>query len=196
MSTPGTPEATTETPQEAARAKQIRERLNEIAPYPRDAGEVTAAGLARYLAMRAQVIWSQQLGTVAPWSRRDVDLMTVLFAASHALRALDVPRPVSGGKVAREIWHAWDDGASIGEWLWQYLGDEACQEIGTLAEELAALETKPAAGLLAHAGPIRSALLNSAAAEGVRASARQSYLDAVVALDRELATVSGEEPAP
>ncbi len=186
----------TETTTPAERAKQIRERLNEIAPYPDDASKVTAAGLARYLAMRAQVIHTQQLGTVAPWSRAQIDLLTVLFAAAHALYALKSRVPVPPDQAAGEIWSAWEDGAGVGGWLWQHLGDEACQETGTLAEELAALEQRPAVGLLAHAGAIRSALLNSAAAEGVRASARQSYLDAVVALDRELATVPGEEPAP
>lgn len=45
---------------------------------------------------------------------------------------------------------------------------------------------EPAGGLLAHAGPIRSALLNSAAAEGVGDSSRKMYFDAVAALDREL----------
>ena len=56
---------TEETP--AKRAKQIRERLNEIAPYPDDASRVTAGGLARYLAVRAQVIWRQQVAPDVPW---------------------------------------------------------------------------------------------------------------------------------
>ena len=65
--------------------------------------------------------------------------MTVLFAASHALRALDEKRGTPR-EVAQEIWLAWEDGAGIGGWLWQHLGGEACDEIGSLAEELGALD--------------------------------------------------------
>ena len=46
--------------------------------------------------------------------------------------------------------------------------------------------------LLAHAGPIRSALLNGAAADGVRDSNRELYIDAAVAMDAALDTQERE----
>ena len=130
--------STTETTP-AGRARQIRDRLNEIAPYPDTDEATTARSLGRWLAMRSQAISQQQLGTVAPWSREQVDLLTILFAAAHALYALDASDPALGGQVALEIRHAWDDGSGIGEWLWEHLGGEACREIGSLADELAVL---------------------------------------------------------
>ena len=122
------------------RAKQIRARLNELTPYPDTDDAATAKSLAAWLAMRSQVISQQQLGTVAPWSREQVDLLTILFAAAHALYALDASDPVLGRQVALEIRCAWDDGSGIGEWLWEHLGGEACREIGSLADELAVLK--------------------------------------------------------
>ncbi len=130
--------STTE-PTPAGRAKQIRDRLNEIAPYPDTDEATTAASLGRWLAMRSQVIRQQQLGITAPWRREQVDLLTILFAAAHALYALDASDPVLGRQVALEIRNAWDDGSGVGEWLWEHLGGGACREIGQLADELARL---------------------------------------------------------
>ena len=121
------------------RARQIRDRLNELSPYPDTDEATTARSLGRWLAMRSQVISQQQLGITAPWSRDQIDLLTILFAAAHALYALDASDPVLGRQAALEIRSAWDDGAGIGEWLWEHLGGEACREIGSLADELAVL---------------------------------------------------------
>lgn len=135
---------TTETTTPAERAKQISDRLLEIAPYPESTDTATALDVARYLAVRAQVISHQQLGTVAPWSRQQIDLMTILFAASHALFAAHDRDRVHADLVAREIWSAWESGDGIGELLWHHLGAEACREVGSLADELAAIEKSAA----------------------------------------------------
>ena len=78
---------------------------------------------------------------------RQIDLLTVLFAASHALFALSDLDPDFADRVAREIRDAWEDGAGVGEWLWEHLGGTACEEIGQIADELAVLgenrETAP-----------------------------------------------------
>jgi len=132
--------STTETTTPAKRVKQICARLAEIAPYP-EHGEVAADTLARWLAVRAQVIYRQQLGIDAPWSRDQIDLMTILYAAAQALAALDNTDPRYGAETATEIRDAWDSDDAIGEWLWAYLGDdEVSQEVGELADELAALQ--------------------------------------------------------
>ena len=175
---------TTETTTPAERAKQIRERLNELAPYPDTDEATTGRTLARWLAMRSAVINHQQLSPDAPMSRGQIDLLTVLFAAGHALYALDASDPALGRQAALEIRHAWDDGGGVGEWLWEHLGSSACAEIGPLADELAALR-KPADGLLAHADALRDALSDSAA-KARSAEYRGRFVKALGVLDDEL----------
>ena len=179
-----TDETVTETTP-AERRKQVRARLDEIGPYPADPGATTAAGLARRLSVRAAVISHQQLGPDAPFSHGQIDRLTVLFAAAHALYALDAYAGAdSADAVAREIRDAWDDGGGIGEWLWDHLGSAACAEIGPLADELAALE-KPSRGLLGHADTIRTAL--EQALMNARSEAFQGrYRAAIAALEAEL----------
>jgi hypothetical protein len=171
----------------AERAKQIRDRLNEIAPYQDTDETTTAKSLARWLAMRSAVINHQQLGSSVPLSRGQIDLLTILFAAAHALYALDASDPELGTQVAQEIRNAWDDGGGVGEWLWEHLGSAACDEIGPLADELVTLQKlqSPPKGLLAHADAIRSAL-NMAAMNARTPEISQPYISAAVALDREL----------
>jgi hypothetical protein len=182
--------STTETTP-ADRAKQIRDRLAEIAPYP-DTGEATTAkSLARWLAVRSAVINHQQLSADVPLSRSQIDLLTILFAAAHALYALDAGAgPSYADPVAKEIRNAWDDGSGVGERLWGHLGSAACTEIGPLADELVTLQKlqSPPKGLLAHADAIRSAL-NIATIRSALNS--QPFINASVALDRELEQAGG-----
>ena len=176
--------STTETTTPAERARQIRERLNEIAPYPDTDEATTARSLARWLAMRSAVINHQQLSPDVAMSRGQIDLLTILFAAAHALYALDASDRALGTQAALEIRNAWDDGGGVGEWLWEHLGGAACAEIGPLADELGAM-SKPAEGLLAHADAIRTALVQ--ASMGARsANHREAYAKALAALDGEL----------
>ena len=176
--------STTEQTAKAERAKQIRERLNEIAPYPAADEATTGATLARWLAMRSAVKNHQQLAPDTVMRRSEIDLLTILFAAAHALYALDELDPDAGRRVALEIRSAWDDGAGVGEWLWEHLGSAACAELGPLADDLAAL-SKPADGLLAHAGTIQRAL-DQAAMEARSEEFRQPYREARLALEAEI----------
>ena len=131
--------STAETTTPAERIKQIHARLHEIAPYP-ETGEVAAGDLARWLTVRAQVIFRQQITPGAKTDRGDIDLMTILYAAAHARAALDNDNPAYGAETATEIRDAWATG-DIGEWIWAYLGDdEIPAEIGDLAEELLTLQ--------------------------------------------------------
>jgi len=175
---------TTETTAPAERAKQVRERLNELAPYPATDEATTARSLARWLAMRSAVINHQQLSPDVPMSRSRIDLLTILFAAAHALYALDEIDSDTGAVVAKEIRDAWDDGGGVGEWLWEHLGGTACAEIGPLADELGAMQ-RPADGLLAHADAIRDAL-NHSAMNARSAEYRERFVKALSALDNEL----------
>lgn len=172
---------TTETTTAAERAGQIRARLAELGPYPRSIEDVTAASLARYLAVRAQVLNRQILSPDGELTRHNVDLVTILFAAAHALFALHGEE--HGIRTAEEIWNAWEDGSGVGEWLWDHLGDEKADEAGVLAEEMLALRP-PGEGLMAHSGTIRRAL-EFAAVNAPDAARQESYFAALVALDAE-----------
>jgi hypothetical protein len=127
---------TTETTTPAERAKQIRARIGDIAPYPQAIRDVTASGLARHLAVRAQVIHVQQMHPDGELDRDQINLLTIMFAAAHALYALAANDSGRADQVAAEIWSAWEDGQGVGEWLWDHLGMEVCGEAGDLAEEL------------------------------------------------------------
>jgi hypothetical protein len=125
-----TPPTTDET-----KAREIHARLDELAPYP-SGGDVTAAGLARYLAKQAQVSWSRGMNGPATLSPAEVARMVSEFAAAHALLALADSDPSRADLVAAQIHDAWEDGGGVGEWTWDHLGTDA-MEIAGLANELA-----------------------------------------------------------
>ena len=137
--------------------REIRERLNAIAPYP-EHGNVTANGLARYLAVKAQVTYVTSLDPAADHPDMQVIArMVAEFAAAHALYALadagnDMHAVTAANLVASQIWEAWEDGGSIGEWLWVHLGEETCNAVSALAGELSAAQAAvEAAGEASHA---------------------------------------------
>ena len=100
----------------AMTAGQIEARLTEIAPPP-DTG-VTAAGLARYLAVCAELGFTRN---ITPFVRDDqlVPARTVCaeFAAAHALLALAEAYPDLADETARRIRDAWEDGNCLGAYL-------------------------------------------------------------------------------
>lgn len=99
---------------------QIEERLEQIAPHPEE--NMTAASLARYLAVRAQLGFTRN---VTPFIRdgQEVPASLILpwFAAAHALIALGETDPVFADEVARRITDAWQDGNCLGAYLHQDL---------------------------------------------------------------------------
>jgi hypothetical protein len=125
-----TPPTTDET-----KAREIHARLDELAPYP-SGGDVTAVGLARYLAKQAQVSWSRGMNGTETLSPAEVARMVSEFAAAHALLALADSDPARADLVAAQIHDAWEDGGGVGEWTWDHLGPDA-GKISALANELA-----------------------------------------------------------
>ena len=121
---------------EATRALEIRAELAKLAPYPED-GPVTARGLARWLAMEAQLAWARVTGMDHPVTPADIGIMTGYFAGAHALLAFaeDDGRVGNADEAAVQIREAFDP-PGIGEWLWEHLGDDA-EKVAGLAEELA-----------------------------------------------------------
>jgi hypothetical protein len=119
---------------DAARAQEIRAELEKLAPYPAN-GDVTARGLARWMAMESQLAWARMTGMDHPITMTDVAILQGNFAAAHALLALATAEPADADAVAGEIREAFDP-PGIGEWLYEHLGDDA-EQIAALAEELA-----------------------------------------------------------
>jgi hypothetical protein len=133
----------TSTDESALTAEQIRERLNEIAPYsPGD--PVTAVGLARQQAIEAQIAWARMMDTDTPITMRDIALVQGCFGTARALLALAEADPAGADEVAAQIRNAFEDGGDIGEWLWQIHGEHA-REISALATQLAVLAAKDGA---------------------------------------------------
>ena len=124
------------------RAREIRAELDKLAPYP-DGDTATALGLARWLAMEAQLAWARITGMDHPVTPADIGIMTGYFAGAHALLAFaeDDGRVGNADEAATQIREAFDP-PGIGEWLWEHLGDDA-EKIAALAEELAKV-TAPA----------------------------------------------------
>lgn len=114
-----------------------------FAPYPRDEDDVTAATLARHMAVAAQVAHSQIFPSMyardaaegpgradkdSPTAKltAEVHHLTLVnaineYAIVHLLRALVEHAPQQADAVAKDLWNAWEDGGATGEWLWEWL---------------------------------------------------------------------------
>jgi hypothetical protein len=133
MTTPPTTDDT------KAMAREIRDKINALAPAPVEAG-MPAPDVARYLAAQAQVNWSRFVASV----RRDApdlrvsSLISAQFAAAYALLAFHRVAPQEADEIAAQIVEAWNMGETD-EWSWDALGADAA-EIARLADDLVAAE--------------------------------------------------------
>lgn len=119
----------------------LRTRLTALAAYPED-GPVKAWDMARHFAIRAQERWVRQLDGRTDIDHQQLAVMAAEFAAAHALySAMTGARP---DDFATEIRDALEDGGVIGEWLWDYLGDETCSKVRELTEALMAAQQEAA----------------------------------------------------
>ena len=125
-----------------SRPAEIRAELDRLAPYPPDDAEVTARGLAHWLAMESQLAWARMTGMDHPITMGDVAIVQGYFAAAHALLKFSEVDQVAADECAVQIRDAFGDGGSIGEFLWEHHGGHA-KAIGALADELATV-TAPA----------------------------------------------------
>jgi hypothetical protein len=131
-----------------AKLHEIRAKLDAIAPWP-EGGTVTAAGLGRHFAVRAQERWTRGLSMAGPeLDGQQIALMIAEFAAAHALCALaeqDTTGPEDEGSsafTAAQIRDAISDGGEIGPWLFEHLGKETSQAVAALAEQLAEAQSE------------------------------------------------------
>ncbi len=97
------------------KAREIHAKLDRLAPYPTE-GNVTATGLARYLAKQAQVSWVRGMGSPGCLDRVEVARMVSEFAAAHALLALVDSDPDGADAVAAQIHGAVSDSMSVAVW--------------------------------------------------------------------------------
>lgn len=136
-------------PENTEKIRAISSRLMEIAPWPGWGDEATAASVARYLAVNAQMAFAMH---ITPFSgtdgsgRLDPDVIARInaqFAAAHSLLALREAAPDDAEAVAKEIATAWSDGQGVGEWLWDHLGRVVSEEVERLAEDKLAAGVVP-----------------------------------------------------
>jgi len=117
-----------------AREEAVQAALDALAPWPKREEDVTADALARHLAVSAQARIGQIDDLMQDGSEAGKRLyMTTIglfvneYGMVRALRALIdvfVDAPVHADKVAQDLWRDWQDGGSIGEWLWHWLSED------------------------------------------------------------------------
>jgi hypothetical protein len=94
---------------------------NNLAPYPTSVDDVTADKLARHLAVGAQ----RDLRATMDASDVTRDAMARLvygWGVTFLLRELQERAGVTvADAVAQDLWEAWEDGSSLGEFLWEWL---------------------------------------------------------------------------
>lgn len=96
--------------------------LNDIAPYPRTADEVTAESLARSLTVQAQANWTRMVNAgPAPEAHAAANRLVDVFGTVKVLKALQAVAPETADEVALDLWSDSLDGAAMGEWLWAWL---------------------------------------------------------------------------
>lgn len=118
-----------------ARLREIRAKLDAIAPLPEN-GPVTAKQLARYMAVRANERWHRQLSGAAELDHQQLAAICAEYAAAVAIEILGGHSATVGDAVATMIRDALDDGQTIGEWLWTYLGDATAVQVSDLCRDL------------------------------------------------------------
>jgi hypothetical protein len=103
-----------------------------LAPYPIDAEDVTADGLAKHLAVSAQRRFRANMD--APdLDRTALNLFVKEWAVIYLLREMEERAGVKvADDVARALWESWNDGSHLGEMLWEWL-----TEYGINPEEVA-----------------------------------------------------------
>lgn len=106
-----------------ATRREIRDRLNTIAPYPDDTTPDHARAVAKYLAVEAQRRWKWNLDIAdqdgSDW-RQSVQALVAGFAALHLLMHLMETDPAKAEELSKQIRNAWEDGGGVGEWLWEH----------------------------------------------------------------------------
>lgn len=135
----------TEVTQPSDRVRELRKKLDAIAPLPEDGSDVTALEVAGFMAVRAQERFHRGLNGPGI-DGHQISAMGAEFAAEFALRVLaDVAPAEVSTEAASQIWGAVCDGGGIGEWLWEHLGDDTSRKVTALTDELIAAQASASA---------------------------------------------------
>lgn len=91
------------------------------APYPTAIEDVTADAMARHMAVQAQRSYVQFVGSSA-LSRDAMARFVYEWGVTFLLREFQERAGITAADaVARDLWDAWNDGDSPGEFLYEWL---------------------------------------------------------------------------
>lgn len=105
---------------------------NDVGPYPKTEGEVTADSLIRYYLALVSIrceesITAFDLPTTAE-NLRVIKAASDSFVQSWTvlalLRQVRLAAPDIADSVALSLWQSWEDGGSMPEFLWEWARDE------------------------------------------------------------------------
>jgi hypothetical protein len=105
-------------------------KLSEFAPYPEREEDVTADSIARNTAVSAfarQQLIDEYMQDDSPKGRRlymtETGALVNQYGVAFLLRELAEVDPTRADKAAKRLYGDWEDGGSVGEWLWEWVGE-------------------------------------------------------------------------
>jgi hypothetical protein len=92
-----------------------------LAPYPTSVEDVTAEKLARHMTVQAQRNFRATMDA-AELDRNAMARLVFEWGVTFLLRELQERAGATvADAVAQDLWEAWEDGSSLGEFLWEWL---------------------------------------------------------------------------
>ncbi|MCU1657043.1 MAG: hypothetical protein JWO57_1699 [Pseudonocardiales bacterium] len=105
-------------------------KLSEFAPYPEREEDVTADSIARNTAVsafaRQQLIDEYMQDNTAHGKRlymTEIGTLVNQYGVAFLLRELAEVDKERADAAAKRLYGDWEDGASVAEWLWEWLGE-------------------------------------------------------------------------
>lgn len=128
--------------------------LAEVAAYPATEDEATAARIARTMAVSAQTRWHRNWALMEQLDLGEVSrsewhataaAMAAEFGVSMLLRTLVELDPAAADRAAGQLWADWEDGATLGEGLWEWLNADGIdpEQVNRLADAPRPSEPQP-----------------------------------------------------
>lgn len=130
-------------------------KINEFAPYPQSDEDVTADSIARSNAVSAfarQALIDELMNDTSRKGQRiymsEIGTLVNQYGVVFLLRELAEVDPERADKAAKRLYGDWEDGGSVGEWLWEWLSGYGIDpgEVSRAAEEQARESVKKLKG--------------------------------------------------
>ena len=103
-------------------------KLNDFAPYPERDEDATADSIARSTAVSAfarQQLIDEYMNDNSPKGKRlymtEIGTLVNQYGVVFLLRELAEVDPGRADAAAKRLFGDWEDGGSVGEWLWEWL---------------------------------------------------------------------------